>query len=311
MPTFSPLGGWSGGGLTLRLLASLSIASCTDQLSERTCRIDAESWAAIADDTEVVRGDAQHSASTLPRFCRRSAAGDKWWEVCDDGESSSTFLLAAHTHAFDLLPVRRERQGAQPLYPQLMEAETLARCPSAWVHHVYAAEVVHGVPRYRNVPSELLRAETYPVAPSSGKHKSLFTKDSAKPNVQLVALEDLGVIFYWLRLHETADANDKPYDLPPPSYKLSVTAYDAMIASATSRTRRAAADLPGRPADQPWGARLLDGVREHYIAPSAAPHAGSGLPAELQAALDKHAKVTSRQQVRRACCLRQLVVGVC
>ena len=195
----------------LRLLASLWVASCAVQLSERTCHIDAESWAAIADDTEVVRGDAQHSESTLPRFCRRSTANDEWWEVCDDGESSSTLLLAAHTNAFDLLPVRRERRNGPNLYPQLVEAETLARCPSAWVHHVYAAEFVHGVQRYRDVPSELLRAEAYPDAPSSGPQKKLFTKDPSKPNHQLVALEDLGVIFYWLRLHETADANDKTW----------------------------------------------------------------------------------------------------
>jgi hypothetical protein len=183
-----------------------------------TAHIDGDSWAALADPTATVGGDGTHRAALLRRLCRRAAAGV--WEPCSAGEGSPVLLVAPEDKSFALLPVQQQRKGATHLYSTLIEAETLARVPSQWVHHIYRAEEVGGVQRYRDVPAELLRAEQYPSAPHAGPHKNLFSVSPEAPARQMLALNELAVRFLWLRAHEVSDSSGEAFALPVPSYAL-------------------------------------------------------------------------------------------
>ena len=129
-------------------------------------------------------------------------------------------LVAPEDKSFALLPVQQQRKGATHLYSTLIEAETLARVPSQWVHHIYRAEEVGGIQRYRDVPAELLRAEQYPSAPHAGPHKNLFSVSPEAPARQMLALNELAVRFLWLRAHEVSDSSGEAFALPVPSYAL-------------------------------------------------------------------------------------------
>jgi hypothetical protein len=141
--------------------------------SRTTAHIDRSSWAALADPTATVAGDARHRAALLKRLCKRVAGV---WEPCAAGEASPVLLVSPEDKSFVLLPVKQQRKGTSHLYSTLIEAETLARVPSQWVHHIYRAEKVGGMQLYRDVPAELLRAKQYPVAPEAGPHKALFVR---------------------------------------------------------------------------------------------------------------------------------------